>query len=97
MPPDQIQQIVTVLGPGADGVLKEGEKVRVLMAPAVLGRVMPLRVMVAGDGAIQTAVALSDMGSYVPVDIHNVDTIADTARTKTLRTTGPGISLYQSL
>jgi murein DD-endopeptidase MepM/ murein hydrolase activator NlpD len=87
-----------VLGPAVrDGALKEGEKVRVLLATDALGRVAPLRVIVTGDRAIETAVALSDMGSYVPVDIRNVDTIADTGTAKTAQDAGPGVSLYQSL
>ena len=98
VPPDKIKQVLTVLGPPVrDGVLKEGEKVRVLLTTDALGRVAPLRVIVSGDRAIETAVALSDMGSYVPVDIQNVDTIADTGASKEARQSGPGVSLYQSL
>ena len=33
----------------------------------------PLRVIIAGDSAIEAAVALSDRGTYVPVDIRNID------------------------
>jgi murein DD-endopeptidase MepM/ murein hydrolase activator NlpD len=98
VPPDKIKQVLTVLGPAVhDGVLKEGEKVRVLLATDALGRVAPLRVIVSGDRTIETAVALSDMGSYVPVDIQNVDTIADTGTHKEAEDSGPGVSLYQSL
>ena len=91
VPPDKIRQVLTVLGTSVrDGVLKEGEKVRVLLTTDALGRVVPLRVIVSGDDrAIETAVALSDMGSYVPVDIQNVDTIADTGANKRLRTRAP--------
>jgi murein DD-endopeptidase MepM/ murein hydrolase activator NlpD len=96
--PDKIKQIIAVLGPPArDGVLKEGEKVRVLLATDALGRVMPLRVIVSGDRAVETAVALSDMGAYVPVDIQNVDTVAATVANKEAEQSGPGVSLYQSL
>jgi murein DD-endopeptidase MepM/ murein hydrolase activator NlpD len=96
--PERIKQIVTVLGPPVrDGALKEGEKVRVLLATDPLGRVQPLRVIVTGDRAIETAVALSDMGAYVPVDIQNVDTIADTSPSKAAAQPGPGVTLYQSL
>jgi murein DD-endopeptidase MepM/ murein hydrolase activator NlpD len=98
VPPDKIRQVLTVLGPSVhDGMLKEGEKVRVLLTTDALGRVAPLRVIVSGVRAIETAVALSDMGSYVPVDIENVDTIADTGSHKEAVDTGPGVSLYQSL
>jgi len=96
--PDKIKQILTVLGPPVrDGALKEGEKVRVLLATDSFGRVQPLRVIVSGDRAIETAVALSDMGAYVPVDIQNVDTIADPRASKEAEQSGPGVSLYQSL
>ncbi|HTV28167.1 MAG TPA: M23 family metallopeptidase [Xanthobacteraceae bacterium] len=96
--PDRIKQIVTVLGPPVrDGALREGEKVRVLLATDPLGRIQPLRVIVSGDRAIETAVALTDMGAYVPVDIQNVDTIADTSASKEPDQSGPGVSLYQSL
>jgi murein DD-endopeptidase MepM/ murein hydrolase activator NlpD len=98
VPPDKVRQVLTVLGPAVhDGVLKEGEKVRVLLSTDALGRVAPLRVIVSGDRAIETAVALSDMGTYVPVDIQNVDTIADTGLHKEVVDSGPGVSLYQSL
>jgi murein DD-endopeptidase MepM/ murein hydrolase activator NlpD len=98
VPPEKIKQILATLGPPLrDGALKEGEKVRVLLATDALGRVQPLRVIVAGDRAIETAVALSDMGAYVPVDIQNVDTIADSSQTKQPEAPGSGISLYQSL
>jgi murein DD-endopeptidase MepM/ murein hydrolase activator NlpD len=96
--PDRIKQIVTVLGPPArDGALKEGEKVRVLLATDALGRVQPLRIIVSGDRSIETAVALSDMGAYVPVDIQNVDTIADASASREPDQSGAGVSLYQSL
>ena len=98
-PADRIKQILPVLGaPARDGGLKEGDKVRVLLAPNGLGRMLPLRVMVTDDSAIDAAVALSDLGAYVPVDLRNVD--ADTtqpAASKEVDNGGPGISLYQSL
>ena len=48
------------------------------MTPAGLGHMQPLRVIVAGDSGIVAAVALSDLGKYVPVDIRNIDTdVAD--------------------
>ena len=53
--------------------MKEGQKLRVLNAAAGLGHMQPLRVIIAGDSAIEAAVALSDRGTYVPVDIRNID------------------------
>jgi murein DD-endopeptidase MepM/ murein hydrolase activator NlpD len=98
-PADRIAQIVAVLGaPAADGGLKEGEKVHVLLEPNGLGRQLPLRVMVVDDSGLLAAAALSDTGAYVPVDLRNVDadsTEPDAA--KEVDRDGPGVSLYQSL
>jgi murein DD-endopeptidase MepM/ murein hydrolase activator NlpD len=75
--PEEIKEIVAVLGPQASsGELKEGEKVRVLLAPMLFGQARPERVIIAGDKGIHAAAALSDMGTYVPVDIGNIDTEA---------------------
>ena len=53
---------------------------RVLAMPAGPGHVQPIRVIIASDSAVEAAVALSDQGKYVPVDVHNVDTeVADAA------------------
>lgn len=96
--PDQIGQILAVLGPAASGQLKEGQRVRVLLAPFGLGRVLPERVIVEGDGAIEAAAALSDMHTYVPVDIRNVD--SDSANQDESAVSGEsqdGVTLYQSL
>ena len=97
--PDEIKSIIAVIGPAAlDGGVKEGEKVRVLMAPAGLGHMEPLRVIIAGDAGITAAVALSDLGQYVPVDIRNIDTeVADTGEDETDHNDAGGVSLYQSL
>ena len=97
--PDEIKQILAVLDPQSreDG-LTEGQRVRVLLAPPGLGRVLPLRVIVEGGSSIQAAAALSDMGTYVPVDIRNVD--SDTAapsQDKDVDESDSGVSLYQSL
>jgi murein DD-endopeptidase MepM/ murein hydrolase activator NlpD len=99
-PADRIKQILLVLGaPARDGGLKEGEKVRLLLAPDGHGRMLPLRVMVTDDSSIQAAAALSDMGAYVPVDLRNVDAeTAEPAAAKEVENGGgPGMSLYQSL
>ncbi len=97
--PDEIKQIIAVLGPpGREGGLKEGQKLRVLLAPAGLGHLRPLRVIVTGDSAIEAAAALSDMGKYVPVDIRNVDTdVAEASEDKGNNDDGSGVPLYQSL
>ncbi len=96
--PDLIQQILAVLGPQASGPLREGQRLRILLAPPSVGRVLPLRVIVEDNAAIETAAALSDTGDYVPVDIHNVDTeVADQNQKKDADVPDGGATLYQSL
>ena len=57
----------------------------------------PLRVIVAGDNGITAAVALSDLGNYVPVDIRNIDTAPAEAADDSSVDDGSGVRLYQSL
>jgi murein DD-endopeptidase MepM/ murein hydrolase activator NlpD len=97
--PDEIKSIIAVIGPAAlEGGVKEGEKLRVLMTPAGLGHMEPLRVIIAGDSGIAAAVALSDLGQYVPVDIRNIDTeVGDTNDDEASQSDNTGVSLYQSL
>jgi murein DD-endopeptidase MepM/ murein hydrolase activator NlpD len=97
--PDEIKSIIAVIGPAAlEGGIKEGQKLRVLMTPAGLGHVQPLRVIIAGDSGITAAVALSDLGQYVPVDIRNIDTdVADTSDDQTGDDDAGGVRFYQSL
>ena len=73
---DEIAPIFYVLGPrGRDGGIREGQKLRILMAPVPGGEhLQPIRVIVAGDTAIDAVVALSDTGKYVAVDVRNVGT-----------------------
>jgi murein DD-endopeptidase MepM/ murein hydrolase activator NlpD len=94
--PDEIKQILAVFGPAAAGILKDGQRLRVLMAPAGLGHMLPLRVIILGDTAIQAAAALSDTGKYVAVDIRNVDTDV-AAADENSEDDGSGVRLYQSL
>ena len=98
--PSDITAVVRVLGPrGADGGLKEGQKLRVLMAPVLGGqRLQPIRVIVASDSAIDAVVALSDTGKYVSVDVKNVDTeIADNSEDSNDENDSSGVRLYQSV
>ena len=97
--PEEIKGIIAVIGPAAlEGGLKEGQKLRVLMAPAGLGHMQPLRVIVAGDSGITAAVALSDLGRYVPVDIRNIDPeVSDTNEDEAGEDDTGGVPLYQSL
>ena len=95
--PDEIKRIIAVLGPSArEGGLKEGQKLRVLTTPAGLGHMRPLRVIIAGDSKIEAAAALSDQGTYVPVDIRNVD-VAGAGDDDSSDDDGSGVRLYQSL
>ncbi len=100
--PDEIKAIAAVLGPPArDGGLKEGQKLRVLLAAAGLAHMQPLRVIISGisgDSTIETAAALSDSGKYVPVDVRNVDTDAAAAsRDESDEDNSSNVRLYQSL
>ena len=96
--PDEIKQIIAVFGPiAAEGGIKEGQRLRVLMAPLGTGHNRPLRVIILGDSAIAAAAALSDTGKYVPVDIRNVDKEAAEASDDSSDDDGKGPPLYQSL
>jgi murein DD-endopeptidase MepM/ murein hydrolase activator NlpD len=98
--PEEIKAILGVLGPlGRDGgSLKDGQRLRVLMTAAGSGHMQPLRIILLGDSAIAAAIALSDTGSYVPVDIRNVDTdVTAAANAADDSDDDSGVRLYQSL
>ena len=97
--PDEIKGILAVLGARArEGGVKEGQKLRVLTASAGLAHMQPLRIIISGDGGVEAAVALSDNGKYVPVDIRNVDTeAADANGEEAGEDDGSGVRLYQSI
>jgi murein DD-endopeptidase MepM/ murein hydrolase activator NlpD len=97
--PDEIKSIIAVVGPPAlEGGIKEGQKLRVLLTPAGLGHNQPLRVIIAGDTGITAAIALSDTGQYVPVDIRNIDTeAAEGTDDEPADDDSGGVRLYQSL
>jgi murein DD-endopeptidase MepM/ murein hydrolase activator NlpD len=97
--PADIGAIARVLGPrGAESGIKEGQKLRVLMAPVLGGqRLQPIRVIVAGDSGIDAVVALADTGKYVSVDVKNVDTeVAENSEDGNDDDTS-GVRLYQSV
>ena len=81
----------------ATAALKEGQKLRVLLTPAGLGHMRPLRVIIAGESAIEAAAALSDIGKYVAVDVRNVDTEVAEADEEATEDDGSGVRLYQSI
>jgi len=103
--PDDIKAITAMLGArGRDGGIKEGEKLRILMAPSSAApgaRLQPYRVIIANDTTIEADVALSDLGKYVAVDVASMNTVADTADTTKSDDDddddGSGVRLYQSI
>src|SRR5881227_3536478 len=102
---DEAKAIAATLGGrGRDGGLKEGEKLRILMAPsgpAPGARLQPYRVIVANDSAVEAVAALSDLGKYVAVDVQSMNTVTDTADNKSSEDDddddGSGVRLYQSI
>jgi murein DD-endopeptidase MepM/ murein hydrolase activator NlpD len=98
--PEEARSIATTLGPrGRDGGLKEGEKLRILMAPAGPGqRLQPYRVIVANDSTIEAVAALSDLGKYVAVDVQSMNTVTETTdNSEDDDDDGTGVRLYQSI
>jgi murein DD-endopeptidase MepM/ murein hydrolase activator NlpD len=87
---------------GRDGGLKDGQKLRILMAPSGLGpaaRLQPYRVIVANDTTIEAVAALSDVGKYVAVDVQSMNTVAEVTADKDDddEDDGSGVRLYQSI
>ena len=98
--PEEAKSIATTLGArGRDGGLKEGQKLRILMAPSGPGqRLQPYRVIVANDSAVEAVVALSDLGKYVAVDVQSMNTVTETADSSDDDDDdGSGVRLYQSI
>ena len=97
--PDDIGAIAKVLGPrGRDGGIKEGQRLRMLMAPIAGGqRLQPIRVIVASDTSIDAVAALSDAGKYVAVDVRNVDTEMAEIAENNNDADASGVRLYQSV
>ena len=100
--PEEAKSIATTLGArGRDGGLKEGEKLRILMAPAGPGqRLQPYRVIVANDSAVEAVAALSDLGKYVAVDVQSMNNVTETADNNSDDDDdddGTGVRLYQSI
>jgi murein DD-endopeptidase MepM/ murein hydrolase activator NlpD len=96
---EEIKAITAVLGAhGKDSGVKEGEKLRVLLAPTPgTRRLAPIRVIVADDAAMQAVAALSDMGKYVAVDVRSMGTEVKQAREEEEEDDGKGVRLYQSI
>ncbi len=97
---EDIGAITRALGPrGRDGAIKEGQKLRILLAPVAGGqRLQPIRVIVASDTSVDAVVALSDLGKYVAVDVKNVDTeVADNSENGNDENDTSVVRLYQSV
>jgi murein DD-endopeptidase MepM/ murein hydrolase activator NlpD len=98
--PEDIGTIIGALGPrGRDGGIKEGQKLRILLAPVPgTQRLQPVRVIVASDSSVDAVVALSDTGKYVSVDVKNVDSeIAENSEDSNDDNDTGGVRLYQSV
>jgi murein DD-endopeptidase MepM/ murein hydrolase activator NlpD len=92
--PEEIKSILAIL----PGGIKEGQKLRVLTAAAGLGHMQPVRVIIAGDNGVEAAVAMSDTGKYVTVDVRNIDTgLAGEDDDQAGEDDGNGVRLYQSI
>ncbi len=96
--PDEIRAITAALGArGRDGALKDGQKLRVLLTPSSDGRrVQPVRVVISGDGGVEAAVAMTDLGKYVAVDVRSHDAVVTAAKDDE-DDDGKGVRLYQSI
>ncbi len=97
--PEEIKAITSALGSrGRDGGVKEGQKLRILLAPAPGNqRLQPIRVIVADDSAVEAVVAFSESGKYVAVDVQNVDTTVAEGSEDEGEDDGSGVRLYQSV
>jgi murein DD-endopeptidase MepM/ murein hydrolase activator NlpD len=97
--PEEIKAIAAILGPrGRDNGLKEGQRLRILLSQIVGGqRQQPVRVIVANDTTIEAAVALSDGGKYVAVDVASINTEIADASEDDGDDDGTGVRLYQSI
>ena len=94
--PDDIKSIAIALGPrGRDNGLKEGQKLRILLTTTGMPpHPQPIRVIVAGDNAVEAIVAFSDKGKYVSADVQSMNTEAAEVADND---DGSGIRLYQSI
>ena len=96
--PDEIAAIAAALGArGRVNGLKEGQKLRILVASDDGARQRPIRVIVMGDSAVEAVVALSDMGRYVSVDVPSMNTLVSEASDDDDDDDGKGMRLYQSI
>jgi len=92
----EAEAIMLAAGPRASASLKDGQRLRILVSPALPARMQPIRVVLVGEGIPEFVVALSDAGRYVSVDVQHAELpqIADNEEED--ENTG-GVRLYQSV
>src|SRR5262245_1977465 len=97
--PDDAKTVAAALGArGRDGGLKEGQRLRILLGTAENSqRQQPIRRIIANDSAAEAAVALSDSGKFVPVDVQSINTEMAEAGEDEEDDDGSGVRLYQSI
>ena len=100
--PEDARLIALTLGArGRDGGLREGLKLRILMAPTGPNqRIVPYRVIISNESAIEAVAALSDLGKYVAVDVQAMNTLAEAVAASAdedEEDDGSGVRLYQSI
>ncbi|TAK47703.1 MAG: hypothetical protein EPO23_11065 [Xanthobacteraceae bacterium] len=98
--PDDAKAIAATFGArGRDGGIKEGQKLRILMAITSAGqKPQPVRVIIANDNIAEAVVALSDLGKYVAVDAQSLNTTIETAdNSDDDDDDGSSVRLYQSI
>ncbi len=94
---EEIAAIASALGRfGRDGGLKEGQKLRILVASSGIDqRLQPVRVVVNTENTVDAVVALSDYGKYVAVDVTSMN--AEVAEKSEDEDDGTGMRLYYSI
>ena len=94
--PEEVKAITAAFGVrGRDSSPKDGDKLRVLLAPGtVAARLRPVRVVIATDTNVEAMVAWSDMGKYVAVDVRSANSVASSSGDD--EDDGKGVRLYQS-
>src|SRR5262249_33566105 len=96
--PEEIKNIIKTIGARGAGPLKEGLKLRILLAAqAATGRLQPIRIIVANDNAVEAIAALSDMGKYVAVDARAFGSAEVPDAQDEEEDDGSGVRLYQSI
>jgi len=96
--PEDAKSIADLLAQrGLGGALRDTHRLRVLLSPTDSGRrLKPVRVIVAGEAAVEAVVAFSDAGRYVAVDVRNANSEI-TQASEDEEDNGTGVRLYQSI